>query len=153
MQRAALNSLKNGKSQQGAALFVAMLFLLILSFLGGVLLSSANQGLKVVSAMGDRVGAEHLLEGEMNQLILEPNLQGVIGAMAPAASMAVSTMVTGADGTMIHTVDSVCARSFTASSNNAITQCRYVRVDATKTYGKANRASTSIAAGIEQPML
>ncbi|WP_220718793.1 hypothetical protein [Agarivorans litoreus] len=139
--------------QQGAALFVAMLFLLILSFLGGVLLSSANQGLKVVSAMGDRVGAEHLLEGEMNELILAPSLQSVIGAMTPAASMAVSTMVTGADGTMLHTVDSVCARSFTASSNNAITQCRYVRVDATKNYGKANRASTSIAAGIEQPML
>ncbi|GDY27796.1 hypothetical protein AHAT_36860 [Agarivorans sp. Toyoura001] len=139
--------------QQGAALFVAMLFLLILSFLGGVLLSAANQGLKVVSAMGDRLGAEHSLEGEMNQLIWEPNLQGVIGSMAPSASMAVSTMVTGASGSLIHTVDSVCARSFSASSNNAITQCRYIRVDATKNYGKANRASTSIAAGIEQPIL
>ncbi len=40
------------RTQSGAALFVAMIFLLILSFLGGVLLSNSNQGLKIVSAMG-----------------------------------------------------------------------------------------------------
>ncbi len=141
------------RSQNGAALFVAMIFLLILSFLGGVLLSNSNQGLKVAAAMGDRLGAEHALEGEMNQLVIDPNLQGAIGSMTPAESMAISGFVAGADGTLSHTIDGVCARSFSASSNNAITQCRYLRADANKKYGKANRASTSIAAGIEQPML
>jgi hypothetical protein len=141
------------RTQSGAALFVAMIFLLILSFLGGVLLSNSNQGLKIVSAMGDRLGAEHELEGEMSELVIDPDLQGAIGSMVPAASMPVSDFVAGADGTLRHTVDGVCSRSFNASSNNAITQCRYVRADANKSYGKANRASTSIAAGIEQPML
>ncbi|UPW17757.1 hypothetical protein M0C34_16185 [Agarivorans sp. TSD2052] len=139
--------------QQGAALFVAMLFLLILSFLGGVLLTSANQGLKVVSAMSDRLGAEHVLEGDMNELVIEPTLQGVIGSMSPASSMAVATMVADADGTLSHNVDSVCARSFNASSNNAITECRYVRVQVTKHYGKSKRSATSLAAGLEQPLL
>ncbi|WP_432461047.1 hypothetical protein [Agarivorans sp. QJM3NY_25] len=141
------------RTQSGAALFVAMLFLLILSFLGGVLLSSANQGLKVVSAMGDRLGAENVLEGEMDQLIMEPSLQSLIGSMPAASSMSASSVVPGVDGTLSHTVDNVCSRSINASSNNAISQCRYIRVVADKSYGKGARAATSLAAGIEQPLL
>lgn len=139
--------------QTGAALFVALMLLMILSVLGGVMLSTSGQGAKVTVAMGERIQSEQRVEGQFNQLVAHGDLQSSIGSMASGDSMAVSGFVADALGDLTHSVDGTCSRSYTASSGNAISNCRYVRSQITESYGKNASGSTSLAGGIEQPLL
>jgi type IV pilus assembly protein PilX len=140
-------------SQQGAALIMAMLMLILLSMLGATLLSGANQELKTAGAASERTVAEHWLEGELNKVLIDEELSSVISTMIMNVSIEAASRLSGASGTLEATDEVNCKRSFSASSTNVTPVCRYIRVENSRTYGKAGVASQTIAAGVEQPLL
>jgi hypothetical protein len=141
------------RHQAGAALFMAMLMLLVLSFLAAVVLSGANMDLKMASAAGSRLLAVHQVEGSMNEILSSSGLSSIIAGMSEGESMDTSALLTGSDGSMEVVSEVECRRTYTASSTNAIPSCRYVRLELNQTYGKSAMASTSVHAGLEQPLL
>jgi len=141
------------KRQQGVALIMAMLMLILLSMLGAALLSGANQELKTAGAASERTVAEHWLEGELNKVLTDDDLSPVISTMAMNVQVDASSQLSGTSGTLEATMEVNCKRSFSASSTSVTPVCRYVRVENSVAYGKAGVASQTIAAGVEQPLL
>jgi Tfp pilus assembly protein PilX len=139
--------------QSGAALVMAMLMLLMLSFLGAIVLSNANMDLKMTSAAGSRLVAVHQAEGALNAITSDATLSTTIATMTKGQVIDTSTLLTGSLGDLEMVTEVECKRSYEASSTNALPSCRYVRLELNQTYGKAGVATTSVHAGLEQPLL
>lgn len=139
--------------QNGAALFMTLLMLMVLSFIGAVVLSGAGMDLKMTAASGSHMVANYQAEGDVNTIVNSSDLTDAITDLNVGESVSSSGLLSGSDGSLELVSEVTCQRSYAASSTNAITECRYARLSLKQTYGKADAASTTVSAGIEQPLL
>lgn len=141
------------KNQNGAALFMTMLMLMVLSFIGAVVLNGASMDLRMTAASGSHLAANYQAEGDVNSIINDGDLTSTITSLDEGEVIDTDSLLTDSDGELTLVSDVTCQRSYDASSTNAISSCRYARITLNQTYGKADAATTTVSVGIEQPLL
>lgn len=138
--------------QQGAALIIAMLMLVLLTAIGVALMQTSSQDLKMADAAAEKKMITNMLEGAVDETIFQSGMSNTISNLNNDISFSSSTF-DNANGVMSDRGEFDCKRSFNGSSTNVMTSCKYVDLEITSTYGKGGIAQAAIAAGIEQAII
>lgn len=141
------------KRQRGAALFIAMLLLILLTSLGVMVMTETDMDLKMTGAAVSRELAEQRLEGAASELLTsvvaqENFIQLDKGDTGTASSTVYDTVSISLEGRG----DFGCRRSFAATSTDLM-DCRFVQVDMADSYGKGRTGQVGLGLGVEQPFL
>lgn len=140
------------KQEQGAALIIAMLIMVLLVAIGMSLMKTSSQDLKMADAAAERKMLMNMLEGANDEALAQGGISTTISNLDDELNFSSAAFAeTGV--TMTPRGEYDCKRSFNASSTNVMTSCKYVDIRVSSQYGKGNVARLSITAGVEQGII
>ena len=140
------------KRQRGIVSVVVFLMLLVLTMIAVGLVTRARMTAQMTAATNARSEAWHLANGAQAGFVESQRLARGDSALISNADVYTSTEASGVVNTVTFRVETQCRRSRSATAVG-IVACRHSELDSAVTYGKNNRGSLSVVAGVEQPVL
>ncbi len=143
--------------QQGIALFISIIFLLLLSGLTTILMTNASLDLKMAGASVARLNADQQLEGAMGELVSHSDARHRFASAVITSKFTVEHIENVTAEVVNIDEQSSCARS-RAPSSVGLFSCRYVDTRLTKNYGRAKSeggylGTNAAGLGVEQKLL
>lgn len=144
-------------SQSGLVLFVALIFLLIITILGVALLSNSAMDAKVAGAVSDRAEALQTGNGMLGDVIKNAATNSTFLQDITAYPITVNTTLTDNEGnsrqtTVVYKLEATCPRSERGNSSDTFT-CRHFTDSATVTFGRYQLGQLKVVNGVAQPLI
>jgi uncharacterized protein (UPF0333 family) len=150
------------RKQKGVVLVVALIFLVALTAVAAVLMSSTTVDMKMAGASQDKVAAtqdalganDQVIQAQVTKAVADTNNFTLPIALYPIQNIAVSAVDTNATIAFNNpnNIETDCPANKVASSVQVF-KCNYLQVQIDKTYGRSNTNTVSIRAGIAQQLL
>ncbi|MCE2596531.1 hypothetical protein K6Y31_17180 [Motilimonas cestriensis] len=145
------------KFQQGIALFISIILLLLLSGLTTLLMSNASLDLKMAGASAQRIDADQQLEGAIGEILTNTNASQQFATAALDTQFEVKHIKNISTSVVAINEQPSCARSKDPSSVGLFS-CRYLDTRLSKQYGRAkigggHQGENAAGLGVEQKLL
>ncbi|MCE0558652.1 MULTISPECIES: PilX N-terminal domain-containing pilus assembly protein [unclassified Motilimonas] len=145
------------KFQQGIALFISIILLLLLSGLTTLLMSNASLDLKMAGASAQRIDADQQLEGAISEILTNANASQQFATAALDTKFEVKHIKNISTAIIAINEQPSCARSKEPSSVGLFS-CRYLDTRLSKQYGRAktgggHQGENAAGLGVEQKLL
>ncbi len=138
--------------QQGVALFITIIFLVLVTSLAAVMITDSRMGSNAIGLTRERFENEQELLGGYDEIISDVSLIDTIMTLSDSAAIA-SKKFENVSVEMTLRNDSYCKRSAQASSVNLI-NCKYVKMSFSQEKSSSGRIKGgTLASGIAQPFL
>jgi len=141
-----------GNRQQGAALIIAMLIMILLTGIGMSLMRASSQDLKMAGAAAEKKMISNMLEGAIDETLSQTSMSTTLSNLESDISFS-SSAFDDTSGTISDRGEFDCKRSHNASSTNVMTSCKYADVILNSRYGKGDIAQLTVSAGVEQGII
>lgn len=145
------------KSQQGIALFISIILLLLLSGLTTLLMTNASLDLKMAGASAQRIDADQQIEGAIDELLTNSNARLTFATADLNTKFSVTHIKNINTAVVAINEQPSCARSKDPSSVGLFS-CRYLDTRLSKQFGRAktgggHQGETAAGLGVEQKLL
>lgn len=143
--------------QSGLVLFVALIFLLVITILGVALLSNSAMDAKMAGAVSDRTDALQAGNGVLGDVMKNANTSRAFLQDLTAYPHQVDTSLTDSSGnarqaTVEFKQESSCPRSRNGSSSDVFI-CRHFTDSADITFGRHQLGQLEVVNGVSQPLI
>ncbi|WKE64957.1 PilX N-terminal domain-containing pilus assembly protein [Gallaecimonas kandeliae] len=146
-------------NQRGLVLFVALIFLLIITILGVALLSNSAMDAKMAGAASDRTEALQAANGVLDDVLMnaDTNRAFLSDASSYSSGLTIDTSLKDEDGnarqaTVHFDGESSCPRSEKGTGTDTFV-CRHFHDSADVAFGRRNLAKVETTNGISQPLI
>ncbi len=140
-----------GRRQQGVALFITIIILVLVTSLAAVVITDSRMGSNAIGLTKERFEHEQVLLGGYDEIISDVTLIDTIMAMSSSAAIT-SEKFPKVSVQLQYRNDSYCKRSAQASSVNLI-NCKYVKMSFSQEQDGKRVQGGALASGIAQPFL